>query len=106
MIQNKHLRKLIRKGPNYREPKTINWRRCRSLIEEGLNVCSSEFRTVDSMVTEDDLVPWKSEILSRVDRKITSLKRSVKYHKIPSTGATSDGMVTSDDCKKLNFNRI
>ena len=52
------------------------------MIEEGLNSCSSEFRTVDSKVTEDDLAPWKSEILSRVDRKITSLRRSVKYHKI------------------------
>ena len=82
IIQNKHLRKLIQKGPNFREPKTINWKRSRKMIEDGIDICSSKFRMVDSNITEDDMKPWKTEILNKVDSKIRLLRRKIKYQKL------------------------
>jgi hypothetical protein len=82
IIQNKHLRELIQKGPNFRESKTINWKRCRKVIEEGLDVCSSRFRTVDSDLTEEDMIPWKTEILNKVDSKIRLLRQKLKFQKL------------------------
>ena len=82
IIQNKHLRELIQKGPNFRESKTINWKRSRKVIEEGLDVCSSRFRTVDSDLTDEDMIPWKTEILNKVDSKIRLLRQKLKFQKL------------------------
>ena len=73
IIENVHLRKLIQKGPNYREPRPVNWKRCRDTIKSGLDTCA------DKMVTGKDIPieqmnPWKNEILKKVDDKIRSLK--------------------------------
>ncbi len=81
IIQNKHLRELIQKGPNFREPKTINWRHSREKIEEGLDICSSRYRTVSIDLTEEDMIPWKTEVLRKVDDKIRSLRRKMKFQK-------------------------
>ena len=62
IIGNSKLRKLMSKGPNYREPKTINWRKCREKILEGLN---------DFIVTNPnlDLETWKDTVMNKVDAK-------------------------------------
>ena len=81
IIQNKHLRELIQKGPNFREPRTINWRHSREKIEEGLDICSSRYRTVGIDLTEEDMIPWKTEVLRKVDDKIRLLRRKMKFQK-------------------------
>ena len=60
IIENSHLRDLIQKGPNYREPRTINWKRNRKTIEEGLDTSSSRFIAVDNNLTDQDMIPWKN----------------------------------------------
>ena len=62
------------KGPNYREPKTINWRKCREKILEGLN---------DFIVTNPnlDLETWKDTIMDKVDAKIESLRSSINLRR-------------------------
>jgi len=59
IIENVHLRQLIQKGPNYREPKPVNWKKCRDTIKSGLDTCA------DNMVGGKDIPveqmnPWKS----------------------------------------------
>ena len=39
-IENASLRKLFCKGPNYREPQMINWKKCREKISIGLDICA------------------------------------------------------------------
>ena len=73
IIENVHLRQLIQKGPNYREPKPVNWKKCRDTIKSGLDTCA------DNMVGGKDIPveqmnPWKNEILKKVDLKIRNLK--------------------------------
>ena len=81
IIQNDKLRKLISKGPNYREPKTINWKKCRDVIAEGVTQCLNSMASSNKNVTEADMLPWKNMILQKVDTKITLLKRKVTLHK-------------------------
>ena len=81
IIQNDKLRKLISKGPNYREPKTINWKKCRDVIAEGVAQCLSKMASSRKNVTEADMLPWKNMILQKVDAKISLLKRKVTLHK-------------------------
>ena len=82
IIQNKELKELIQKGPNFREPKTINWKRSRKVIEEGLDICSSKFTAADPNLSEEGMKPWKTEILNKVDSKIRLLRRKLKYQKM------------------------
>ena len=42
IIENVHLRRLIQKGPNYREPKPVNWKKCRDTIKSGLDTCAEK----------------------------------------------------------------
>ena len=76
IIENVHLRQLIQKGPNYREPKPVNWKKCRDTIKSGLDTCA------DNMVGGKDIPveqmnPWKNEILKKVDLRIRNLKLCV-----------------------------
>ena len=78
IISNSPLRKLLTKGPNYREPKTINWRKCREKIDDGLNSCIAKMIASKKDLHDNDIQPWKAAILQRVDEKIASLKRKIK----------------------------
>ena len=78
IVGNEHLRKLFSKGPNFREPRIINWKKCRLKVEEGIEECAMKFVAAGKDVAERDVLPWKNEILRKVDEKITSLKRKIK----------------------------
>ena len=81
IIKNEPLRKLIQKGPNFREPHSINWKRCRKKIEEGLDICTSKYVSLCSNLTNDSFVPWKNEVLRKVDSKIRLLRQKIKFQK-------------------------
>ena len=81
LIENQSLRKIISKGPNYREPKTINWGKCKNVISEGLEKSSEKLAFCDKNVNDDDMKPWKEEILKQVEQKIHTLKRKIKPKK-------------------------
>ena len=81
IIQNGKLRKLISKGPNFREPKTINWGKCREKIVEGLTECTDRMISSVKNVQVDDMIPWQNVVLEKVDAKITSLKRKIMPQK-------------------------
>ena len=80
-VENRHLRQLISKGPNYREPRNINWNKCKSSIEKGVDsFISNTLEKYD--LDANDFLSWKDDVLSKVDGKISSLKRRHKYHKV------------------------
>ena len=80
IIKNTKLRKLLKKGPNYREPKTINWKKCREAIVAGLDSCQSRMASSCKNVTEADMLAWKNMVLQKVDAKINSLKQKISLH--------------------------
>ena len=80
IIENLQLRHLIQKGPNYRESRPINWKRCRDTIKCGLDSCSDKMMEGKN-ITAEQMGPWKNEILKKVDEKIRSFKRRIRPKK-------------------------
>ena len=79
-ITNDKLRSLLSHGPNYREPKTINWRKCRETIGEGLESCAAGLTKFLSN-EDDNLTDWKKIVMEKVDLKISHLKHKTKPRK-------------------------
>ena len=80
-IENQNLRKLISKGPNYREPVSINWKRCKDSINNGIEAY------IDSLlekvnINKEDIKNWKEAVLQEVEDRITFLKRKVRFQKV------------------------
>ena len=80
IIENSKLRKLLTKGPNYREPKTLNYKKCKQSIESAMS-SSMESLAEKYKLNVEDLMPWKNKILQLVDKRITQLKSK----RVPST---------------------
>ena len=81
LITNTRLRKLISKGPNFREPRTINWNKCKEEIRKGLDSCVSNFVKSQNGLNIEALTPWKDKILEKVDTKIALLNTRIRPRK-------------------------
>ena len=84
VIENDKLRKLLSKGPNFREPTFLNFGKCLQSVHTGI----IEF--VEKTVTKLNLKkgspdPWKNELLRIVRNKVSSLKNKVKPAVVKST---------------------
>ena len=79
MITNSKLRKLLSKGPSYREPVTLNYHKCKKSIESSLSSSISNL-AIKYNLSENSFAAWKSKILELVDRRIGVLK----LRKVPS----------------------
>ena len=73
VVSNQKLRKLLSKGPNYREPKTLNYHKCKQSIESSITSCIDSLG-VKYNIHVEEFLPWKLKILELVDRRIDVLK--------------------------------
>lgn len=80
IVSNEKLRKLLSKGPNYREPKTLNYKKCKQSIESSITNSIDKFADVYKVSTAEFL-SWKTKIIELVDKRIKVLKAK----RIPST---------------------
>ena len=80
VVQNQKLRKLLTKGPNYREPKTLNYNSCKKEVKSSLTSAIDKI-AVQYNITIESLLPWKNKILQLVDQRIKILRTK----KTPST---------------------
>ena len=79
IVSNPKLRKLLSKGPNYREPKTLNYSKCKQAIESAIS------SSIVSLAEKYQLTPaefssWKNKILELVDKRL----RILKSKRVPS----------------------
>ena len=79
IVSHQKLRKLLTRGPNFREAKTLNYNKCKKEIAASLE------EAIDSLavkygLNKSDFVPWKGKILHHVDQRI----RILKGKKVPS----------------------
>ena len=81
IIENKKLRKLLSKGPNYREPKSINFKHCLDSIKNAINDCIINLSNKYSL-HESTFLAWKQTIIDKVQQKILTLKRKTRYRNI------------------------
>ena len=78
IIQNNKLRKLLTKGPNYREAKAINWDKSREKIVEGLEECVT---FLQNRTNNTDYTEWKNLVLQKVDQKINQLRSRIRVQR-------------------------
>ena len=69
------------KGPNYGEPRFLNYAACLSSVELGLDNFID--KTSDTLkINKSEFNEWKKNIISTVENKIFLLKRSARVKKI------------------------
>ena len=81
IIKNNKLRKLICKGPKYREPEYINWADAKMLIDAELDSfieCLSNKKGVSPPYFSN----WKHTILNEIDSKIAHFSPKVRAKKV------------------------
>ena len=78
IVENSKLRKLLSKGPNYRENKTINYSKCNKEINQGLDLCASNLAS-KYKIPLASFENW----LSSIKRKVADKVRQLKSTKVP-----------------------
>ena len=92
IVENVKLRKLLTKGPNYREPKTINFNHCKSAITTAIDECI-EALTAKYNLTPETFKPWKNLVLQKLNEKIHFLKHKINI--VATKPVLSDPEVTA-----------
>lgn len=78
VIGNQKLRKLVARGPNFREAKTIHWGHCKNEITSGLEAYIDRVCVKFPDIETEHLVDWKNKVLEIVDLDIQKLKLKIK----------------------------
>ena len=77
IIENQKLRKLFSKGPNYREAKPFNLKKCKESIlislDETIIKLTEKYKLNNNLFTN-----WRNLILSKIDARITVLRNKTK----------------------------
>ena len=81
IIENRRLRQLIEKGPNYREKKHINWKKTVSLLKRDIKLFIKKWSN-NIGIAEDHFNEWKLAIFTSIDKKATRLKKKAKFRPI------------------------
>ena len=84
VIQNNKLRKLISKGPNYREPRFLNYNKCLTTIKADLKEFVQQL--IDRYkLKKDSLDNWVNHIIEILNVKIMQLNNKIKAHQVKPT---------------------
>ena len=77
IVENAKLRSLLTKGPNFREPQTLNYGKCQNVINESLDsyVCKLANKTPYDEQTFEN---WKGTVEEKISEKVRELKRRKK----------------------------
>ena len=78
IVQNNKLRKLISKGPKFREPRFLNLNKCLNAVCSGLDEFIQKTTSKCKSVKKDSLKAWKDKILFFVENRIKYLKNKIK----------------------------
>ena len=74
LIENSQLRSLLSKGPNYREPANVTYKKCLEEINTAIDGCAQDMIAKNNL-ENDSLNCWKKAIVDKVKQKINMLKR-------------------------------
>lgn len=83
IVKSSKLRKLLSKGPKYREPTEINWDDAKGIIEGGVDEFMkglSETKRISPLTLQN----WKNSIFELVDNKIKKYSPRIKSKKVQS----------------------
>ena len=93
IVNNVKLRKLLSKGPNYREKRTTNFNKAKKDVIFSIN---NLFDNLKNKYKLDDysLTPWKDKAIEVLNQKIFDLKKSVHVSQV--TPVLDDPSVLED----------
>ena len=75
-VTNVKLRQLLSKGPNYREARTINFKKCKDEIQSSISSCVENLAAKYEL-TKEQLKPWENKIMELVVKRISLLKSKI-----------------------------
>ena len=84
IVQNRALKKILKKGPKYRLPRKINWERNRENLKNFIEEHSKKWIAREKKNSEDRnlttryLQDWKTEVMRLIDKRIEAGKRKFK----------------------------
>ena len=84
IVECSKLRKLLTHGPNYREPQSLNYNKCKKSIELAIENCINKLAE-KYKVNKSLLDSWKNAIKERIENKIKTLKTQKVPHKTNPT---------------------
>ena len=93
IVENNRLRKLLAKGPKYRESEGISWNKAQQSITEGINDFITKW-TNSEKLPRSLLTEWKIKVFKCLNDKINTLK--TRIHPKPTTKILSDDVVKND----------
>ena len=70
IVQNCKLRKLLTKGPNYHEPRALNYGKCQTTINEVIDNFALQYRQ-----NGNNLDDWRTAVKTKVAEKIRYLRQ-------------------------------
>ena len=76
IVQNNKLRKLLSKGPKYREPVSINWNNCKTELKKAVLNCIKQWSCREG-INESVFTEWLNNIIVEIDSKIDELKQRI-----------------------------
>ena len=80
-VQNNKLRKLLCKGPKYREPASINFSNCKTEIKNSLTKFSSDWCNKKGVPVKC-FTQWINIVMEKVNKKIEELKNKFKFSRV------------------------
>ena len=83
LVENNKLRKLLTKGPNFREPRSTNFKVAFEKIKTAINECVEKMSNKTGYPTQI-FNEWKEKIFEKVNAKIYFLKTKLKQIKTRS----------------------
>ena len=102
IVDNDKLRKLISKGPKYREPKRFSYAKAKNSIVLGLNECINTWSTKQK-VPVAEFKDWKYAVIRKIDERISFLESSnnnKKYSKNKSDLHDTDVIACLDELQQ------
>ena len=80
IIANTKLRKLLSKGPNFREPNTINYGKCKISLETGIEDCIGNLISKYKL-NDNDLNNWRAYLKNEISKRIKTLRKNNNFYK-------------------------
>ena len=100
IIQNNKLRGLFRKGPNYREKKTMNWNTALRTIKEDIGTFITKWSSKTKKPVEF-FTEWKVKVLETIEGKYNHMKKTSQCQPVRQVLRTPECVKELERLKEL-----
>ena len=102
LVKCNKLRKILTKGPKYREPKPVNFEKAKEHIMKGIDSCISSWCNKTG-ANPDMLVEWKTKVIALIDKRIQTLKTNIKNINVSNNSLKNESVEKALKDLQQNF---